>query len=175
MDDTSCLQDMSYPPVARGKNMLLLDSFYTQRLIHVWLVVISYNIIYNYIYIIIYIYIHHIYIYTIYLYIHHIYIYICIYGDGSRPIQDCLLHIIYICLGNNHPAIPAMTLGIIRIIRSMAMENRDNSGKSSVNGSCSVAMSPGGTRNHGCVRCVSEVVSRNWPGKIYRNSFCLGL
>ena len=131
--------------------------------------IISYIIIY----IIIYIFTIYIYIHTIYLYIHHIYI--CIYGDGSRPIQDCLLHIIYICLGNNHPAIPAMTLGIIRIIRSMAMENRDNSGKSSVNGSCSVAMSPGGTRNHGCVRCVSEVVSRNWPGKIYRNSFCLGL
>ena len=75
MDDTSCLQDMSYPPVARGKNMLLLDSFYTQRLIHVWLVVISYNIIYNYIYIIIYIYspyiyIHHIFIYTPYIYVY---------------------------------------------------------------------------------------------------------
>jgi hypothetical protein len=125
-----------------------------------WWLYISYNIIYNCIYIFtihiyIYIYIHTIYIYTIYIYIHHIYIYV--YGDGSRPIQDCLLHIIYICLGNN-PAIPAMTLGIIRIIRSMAMENRDNSGKSSVNGSCSVAMSPGGTRNHGCVRCVLEVV-----------------
>ena len=147
MDDTSCLQDMSYPPVARDKNMLLLDSFYSQRLIHLWLVVISYNIIYNYIY-----------IFTIYIYIYTPYIYILyIYGDGSRPIQD-LLHIIYICLGNNHPAIPAMTLDIIRIIRSMAMENRDNSGKSSVNGSCPVAMSPGGTRNHGCLRCVLQVV-----------------